>query len=107
MEYSVPDWLVSSCFLHSLLKQFEEWIDMMYNTRTKELDIGGGKEVKFDVIADDLIEKEKWNKLTNNNNNSAKAYQATNESSKNQQQQGRRQQNTLLSQSQNQNENQG
>ena len=104
MRYSVSDWLVSSCFLHSLSKWFERWIDMMYNIRTKELDIDEGKEVEFDVIADDLIEKEKQNKLTNNDNNSAKAYQATNESSKNQQQQGEWQQNILSSQNQNQNQ---
>ena len=59
MGYPVSDWLVSSCFLHSLLKWFERWIDMMYNIRTKELDIDEGKKVEFDVIADDLIEKEK------------------------------------------------
>ena len=55
----------------------------MYNIRTKELDIDEDKEIKFDVIANNLIEKKKWNKLTNNNNNSAKIYQTTNESSKN------------------------
>ena len=76
----------------------------MYNIRTKELNIDEGKKVKFDVIADDLIEKEKQNKLTNNDNNSAKIYQVTNKSSKNQQQQGRWQQNILSSQNQNQNQ---
>ena len=55
----------------------------MYNIRTKELDIDEDKEVEFNVIADDLIEKKKWNKLINNDNNLAKIYQVTNKSSKN------------------------
>ena len=29
MGYPVSDWLISSCFLHSLPKRFEGWIDMM------------------------------------------------------------------------------
>ena len=58
----------------------------MYNIRIKELDIDKDKKVEFNVIADDLIEKKKQNKLINNDNNSAKIYQAINKSLKNQQQ---------------------
>ena len=32
---------------------------MMYNIRIKELDISEGKKVKFNIIADDLVEKKK------------------------------------------------
>ena len=58
MGYPIPDWLISSCFLHSLPKRFETWIDMQYNNRTKELDMDG-EELEFDKIADELVEKEK------------------------------------------------
>ena len=47
---------------------------MIYNIRTKELDIDKDKKVKFDVITDDLVEKKKENKLINKNNISVKIY---------------------------------
>ena len=67
MGYTVPDWMVTSSFLHGLRAKYNSFVTLILNTRQKGTD-RMLVEPKFDSIVEQLIDIEQQDKISNEGN---------------------------------------
>ena len=72
MGYTVPDWMVTSSFLHGLGEKYNSFVTLILNTRQKGTD-GTLVEPEFDSIVEQLIDMERRDKISSEGNSNSRS----------------------------------
>ena len=71
MGYTVPDWMVTSSFLHGLGEKYNSFVTLILNTCQKGTD-GTLVEPEFDSIVKELTDMEQRDKISNEGNSNSR-----------------------------------